>query len=336
MLESATPGARASWIVAALTAALALPLRAEVSEVRISKQYGLPYLSVVIMEQNRLIEKHARALGLGDIKVNWVTIGSGGTSTDSLLAGDLDFVTSGISNMLLLWSRTGGQVKAVGATGTVPLILVTRNPNVKTIADFTEKDRIAVPTVKVSMQSTILGIAAEQLYGEAGRGKFDPLTVTLAHPDAAIALLSGGEINSHFSVPPYQYRELKAPGVRAVLDSTQVMGGPATITVIFGTVKFHDANPKTMAAIYAALAEAMEFISKNKRTAAELYLKASKEKFDLEDLASMLDIPGFVFTVAPNGTLKYADQMFKTGVIKTKPTSWKDVFFAEAHELPGN
>jgi NitT/TauT family transport system substrate-binding protein len=336
MLNSPILRSRASWIGAALALALALPLRAEVSEVRISKQYGLPYLSVVIMEQNQLIEKHAQALGLGDIKVNWVTIGSGGTSTDSLLAGDLDFVTSGISNMLLLWSRTGGKVKAVGATGTVPLILVTRNPNVKTIADFTEKDKIAVPTVKVSMQSTILGIAAEQLYGEAGRGKFDTLTVTMAHPDATIALLSGGEVNNHFSVPPYQYRELKAPGVRAVLNSTDVMGGPATITVIFGTVKFHDANPKTMAAINAALSEAMEYISKNKRAAAELYLKASKEKFTLDELTSMLDMPGFVFTVAPNGTLKYADQMFRTGVIKTKPSSWKDVFFAEAHELPGN
>src|ERR1700681_1784603 len=124
-------GWRSACIVAAL--ALALPLRAEVSEVRISRQYGLPYLSVVIMEQNRLIEKHAKALGLGDIKVNWITIGSGGTSTDSLLAGNLDFVTSGVSNMLLLWSRTGGKVKAVAAVGAVPLVLVTRNPNVKTI-----------------------------------------------------------------------------------------------------------------------------------------------------------------------------------------------------------
>src|ERR1700687_3222345 len=269
MLKSAMFGWRAAWIVAGL--AFAFPLRAEVSEVRISRQYGLPYLSVVIMEQNRLIEKHAKALGLGDIKVNWVTIGSGGTSTDSLLAGNLDFVTSGVSNMLLLWSRTGEQVKAVGATGTVPLILVTRNPNVKTIADFTEKDKIAVPTVKVSMQSTILGIAAKKMYGEAGRGKFDTLTVAMAHPDATIALLSGGEVNNHFSVPPYQYQELKASGVRAVLDSTDVMGGPATITVIFGTVKFHDANPKTMAAMSAAIAEAMDFINRNKRGAAEIY-----------------------------------------------------------------
>jgi NitT/TauT family transport system substrate-binding protein len=123
--------------------------------------------------------------------------------------------------------------------------------------------------------------------------------------------------------------------VRAVLNSTDVMGGPATITVIFGTVKFHDANPKTIAAINAALSEAMEYISKNKRAAAELYIKASKAKFTIDELTAMLDMPG-VLTVGPNGTLKYADQMFRTGVIKTKPSSWKDVFFAEAHELPGH
>jgi sulfonate transport system substrate-binding protein len=317
--------------------ALALPLRAEVSEVRISKQYGLPYLTVVIVEQQRLIEKHAKLLGLGDIKVNWVTIGSGGTSTDSLLAGNLDFVTSGMSNMLLLWSRTGEQVKAVAAVGAVPLLLVTRNPNVKTIADFTEKDKIAVPTVKVSMQSTILGIAAEKLYGEAGRGRFDPFTVAMSHPDATVALLSGaGEINSHFSVPPYQNLALKSPGIRTVLSSTDVMGGPATITVIFGTVKFRDANPKTIAAILAALGEASEYIARDKRGAAELYLKATKEKISPDELTAMLESPGYIFAQAPNGTLKYAEQMFRTGVIKTRPSSWKDAFFPEAHSLPGN
>ena len=322
-------------LIAAST--LALPLRAEVSEVRISKQYGLPYLSVVIVEQQRLIEKYAKAAGLGDVKVSWVTIGSGGTSTDSLLAGNLDFVTSGISNMLLLWSRTGEQVKAVAAVAAVPLLLVTRNPNVKSIADFTEKDKIAVPTVKVSMQSTILGIAAQKLYGEAGRGRFDPFTVAMSHPDATVALLSGaGEVNSHFSVPPYQNVALKSPNVRTVLDSTDVMGGPATITVIFGTVKFHDANPKTISALMAALAEAADFIARDKRAAADIYLKATKEKVSLDELTAMLESPGYRFTQAPNGTLRYAEQMFKTGVIKTQPASWKDAFFPIAHGLPGN
>jgi NitT/TauT family transport system substrate-binding protein len=316
---------------------LAASAQAEVSEIRISKQYGLPYLSVVVMEQNQLIEKQAKAMGLGDVKVTWATIGSGGTSTDSLLAGNLDFVTSGVSNMMLLWSRTGGQVKALAATAAVPLVMVTRNPNVKTIADLSEKDKIAVPTVKVSMQSTILGIAAERLFGEAARGKYDPLTVAMSHPDATVYLLSGGgELTTHFSAPPYQYQALKAPGVREILNSTEVMGGPATITVLFGTTKFHDANPKTIAAMNAALTEAMDFIAKDKRAACELYLKASKEKLTVDELVEMISKPGFAFTVAPNGVMKYAEQMYKTGVIKTLPASWKDAFFPSAHGLPGS
>lgn len=323
--------------VLVLLCAVAAPVRAEVSEIRISKQYGLPYLSVVVVEHEKLIEKHAKAAGLGDVKVNWVTIGSGGTSTDALLAGQLDFVTSGISNMLLLWSRTNGQVKAVSAAAAVPLILVTRNPAVKTIADFTDKDKIAVPTVKVSMQSTILGIAARQMFGETARGKFDPLTVTMAHPDATAFLLSGsGEVNSHFSAPPYQYQAMKAPGVHAVLNSTDVMGGPATITVVFGTAKFHDANPKVIASIKAALDDAVVIIAKDRRAAADMYLAVTKEKIDAGALASMIGEPGFDFTTAPHGTMKYAEQMYGTGVIKTKPQDWKDAFFPSAHGLAGD
>ncbi|MBO0763565.1 MAG: ABC transporter substrate-binding protein [Hyphomicrobiaceae bacterium] len=321
----------------ALACGGAASARAEVSEVRISKQYGLPYLSVVVMEQNRLIEKHAKVLGLGDIKVTWATIGSGGTSTDALLAGNLDFVTSGVSNMLLLWSRTGGQVKALAAAAAVPLIMVTRNPNVKTIADLSDKDKIAVPTVKVSMQSTILGIAAEKLVGEAGRGKFDPLTVAMAHPDATAYLLSGGgELTTHFSAPPYQYQELKAPGVHEILNSTEVMGGPATIAVVFTTTKFYDANPKTIAAMNAALGEAVDFIAKDRRGACELYLKASKEKLSVDELVDMIAKPGFAFTLIPNGVMKYAEQMYKTGIIKSRPENWKDAFFPSAHSRPGS
>ena len=122
----------------------------------------------------------------------------------------------------------------------------------------------------------------------------------------------------------------------AVLNSTDVMGGPATITVIFGTTKFADANPKTIAAIYAAMGEAMEFIIKDKRAAAEMYLKATKEKIGVDELTAMLDMPGFAFTLAPNGAQRYAEQMFRTGVIKTQLSNWKDAFFPIAHGLNGN
>ena len=37
-------------VVALLAPALALPARAEVNEIKIGKQYGLPYIQFVIME----------------------------------------------------------------------------------------------------------------------------------------------------------------------------------------------------------------------------------------------------------------------------------------------
>ncbi|MEQ1611502.1 MAG: ABC transporter substrate-binding protein, partial [Hyphomicrobiaceae bacterium] len=194
--------------------------RAETNEVRITKQPGLLYLPMILMEQGKLIEKHTKAAGLGDVKTNWVTFNSGGAATDALLSGNVDFVTSGASNMLLLWDKTKGQVKGVAACGGMPMYLVTRNAAVKSLKDFTEKDKIAVPTIKVSSQATILHMAAEKEFGAGQHGKLDNITLQLGHPDATLAVLSPiSEINSHFSLPPFQNIALRDAGVHKVLNS---------------------------------------------------------------------------------------------------------------------
>src|SRR4029434_6943133 len=82
-------------------------------------------------------------------------------------------------------------------------LLVSRNPAVKTIRDFSDKDRIGLPAVKVSVQAVILQMAAEQAFGAGQQNKLDALTVTLSHPDAMQALMSGqSEVNAHFGSPP--------------------------------------------------------------------------------------------------------------------------------------
>lgn len=315
----------------------AAPLHAEVSEVRITKQPGVNYLPMVILEQNKLVEKHAKAAGLGDIKTTWLTFKGGGAATDALLSDSVDLVTSGGTNLLLLWDKTKGQVKGVAGEAATPLILVTRNEKVKKLSDFTDKDKIAVPTVKVSTQAIVLQMAAEKAFGEKDRNKLDPLTVSLGHPDAVIALQSGGsEVNSHFSLEPYQTLELKMPGVHAVAKSTEILGGRASNGVIFSTTKFHDANPKLIAAFLKALDEANDLIKKDKKLAAKIYLDATKEKLSPEDLVHILSQPDVHFSSTPYGTMKFADFMFKAGLIKTKPANWKEVYFPGVHKLSGN
>jgi NitT/TauT family transport system substrate-binding protein len=334
-LKRAGPGSLLT--VAALFAfAIAGSAGAEVSELRITKQPSIIYLPLVVMEQNKLVEKQAQAAGLPELKVSWITFNSGGASTDALLSGSVDLVTSGVSNLLLLWERTKGQVNGVTSVGGLPMLLVTRDPAVKTLKDFTDKDKIAVPTIKVSSQAMVLKMAMEKMYGEAARDKLDSVTIQLGHPDAMIAVINGSsEVNSHFSAPPYQYSELKAPGVHLVLDSSDVFGGPASNAVVFGTRKFYDANPKTIAAFISALEEADRLIARDPAVAAKIYLDATKEKYSVDEIVSMIKAPNVVYSTTPNATMVFASFMFKTGLIKTKPASWKEFFFPAAHGFPG-
>jgi NitT/TauT family transport system substrate-binding protein len=325
-----------SVIGVGLALAIAAPATAEVSELRITKQPSIIYLPLVVMEQDKLLEKHAKAAGLGDLKVSWITFNSGGASTDALLSGSVDLVTSGVSNLLLLWERTKGEVNGVTSVGGLPMLLVTRDPAVRTLKDFTEKDKIAVPTIKVSSQAMVLKMAMEKMYGEAARDRLDAMTVQLGHPDAMIAVVGGSsEVNSHFSAPPYQFTELKAPGVHLVLDSSDVFGGPASNAVVFGTRKFYDANPKTIAAFISGLEEANRLIARDPAAAAKIYLDATHEKYSVDEVVAMIKAPNVVYSTTPNATMVFANFMFKTGLIKTRPATWKEFFFPVVHNLPG-
>jgi len=327
----------ASLVFACVAGIVAAGAGAETGEIRITKQPSIIYLPLVVMEQNKLLEKQAKAAGLGDLKVQWVTLTSGGAATDALLSGSVDLVTSGVSNLLLLWARTNGQVMGVTSVGGLPMLLVTRDPDVKTLKDFTARDKIAVPTIKVSSQALVLKMAMEKMYGEASRDTLDPFTVQLGHPDAMIAVVGGSsEVNSHFSAPPYQSTELKTPGVHLVLDSSDVFGGPASNAVVFGTRKFYDANPKTIAAFIAALNDANQLIARDPPAAARIYLDATKEKYTVDEIVQMIKAPNVVYSATPNATMVFADFMFRSGVIKTRPTSWKDFFFPAVHALPGS
>src|SRR5438105_4439303 len=176
----------------------------------------------------------------------------------------------------------------------------------------------------------------EKMYGETSRDKLDSVTIQLGHPDAMIAVINGSsEVNSHFSAPPYQYSELKAPGVHLVLDSSDVFGGPASNAVVFGTRKFYDANPKTIAAFMAALEEADQLIARDPALAAKIYLDATKEKYSVDEIVAMIKAPNVVYSTTPNATMVFANFMFKTGLIKTKPVNWKEFFFPVAHGFPG-
>jgi NitT/TauT family transport system substrate-binding protein len=326
---------------AALAAALTfvpLAVRSEMSEINVAQQYGIGYLPLMIMEEQRLIEKYAKAAGV-DVKVGWAKFAGGNVMNDALISGSLQFASGGVGPLITIWAKTRGNldVKGVATLDSMPLYLNTRNPNVKSIQDFTAKDRIALPAVKISVQAITLQMAAEKAFGEGQQFKLDPLTVTMSHPDGQTALLSGqSEITAHFTSPPFQYQQLHKPGIHTVLNSNDVLGGPTTFNVVWTTSKFRNENPKLYEAFAKALDEAMAIINKDRKAAAEAYLRMSKDKDSVADILAMLNDPQIVFTTTPLNIMRYANFMAKTGMIKVKPDSWRDLFFPNVHGLAGS
>jgi sulfonate transport system substrate-binding protein len=322
------------------TSNLAVSAHAEVTALRVARQYGIGYLQIMVMEHEKLVEKHARAQGLGEVTVTWNTYADGAVANDGIISGDLDFVAGGLGSFVILWDRTRDSlgVKGVAALDSMPMLLNTRNPSVKDIKDLTDQDRIAIAGVKLSSQAVTLQLASAQAFGDANWSKLDHLTVNMAHPTAVQALLaSRSEITAHFASPPFQYDELKHAGVRTVLNSYDVWGGPQTFILAWTTSKFRDQNPKLYSAFLAALSEATLFINNNRSTAAGIYLEMTGDKnMSVEGLTRMLADPQLRFTLTPENVLKFASFRARTGVIKTKPDSWKDLFFPDIHDRPGS
>ncbi|MTV37506.1 ABC transporter substrate-binding protein [Duganella radicis] len=322
---------RLTAAVLALTLAAAAPAQAE-GRIRIAEQFGVVYLLLNVAQDQQLIEKQGKKLGV-DITVERLQLSGGSAVNDALLSGAIDIAGAGVGPLLTIWDRTHGKqnVKGVASLGSFPYYLVSTNPRVKSIADLSEKDRIALPAVTVSVQSRILQYAAARQWGDKEFARLDKYTQTLPHPDAAAAVIAGGtEINGHFGNPPFQEQELAAnPNARIILNSYDVLGGPSSATVLYATEKFRNENPKTYRAFTAALAEAAQYIAKNPEGAADTYLRVSKAKVDRDLLVKIIKNPQVNFSVAPQNTYGLAQFLYRVGAIKKQPASWRDYFFED-------
>ena len=327
--------------IAALGLALAgAPAQAQQkSEIALSRQPGIFYMPSHIMEKQKLIEKHAAALGVSGVTTKWINLSGGGAQTDALLAGGVDILNTGTGNLLLLWDRTRGGVKGIVATSAQPMTLISRDANIKSLKDFGPNDKIAVPTVKVSTQAIVLQIAAAELFGADQWSKLDANTVQLGHPDAYVAMTNAQhEVRNHFAIPPFTFLELKnVPGAHVVLSSPDVMGGPLSQAQFFTTTKFADANPKIIQAVREATREAHDLIRSDTRAAVEIYKEVTGDKTSAEDLLAWLKEPGMMeWNLQPQGTMKFAAHLFKTGTLKTQPKAWTDYYLPIAHDLKGS
>jgi len=276
----------ARWKFAALLGALSIfalsPAAAQQPEIRISRTTTMAYLPLMVIEHEKLLEKHAAQAGIPNLKVSWHTFTGPSAQIDALFSGNIDAVAVGSTALITLWARTKGtplEVKGISALSSMPIALSTRNAQVNSLRDFSDRDRIAVPSVQVSFQAMLLQMAAAKEWGIENYKKLDHLTVGLGQMDAVAAMMQPShEVNSDFATPPFLYVEREMPGVRPILTMKQILGENGTIGTAATTMKFRSSKPELYAALRSSLKEAMEIIAADKGRAVDAYIAATGDR----------------------------------------------------------
>jgi NitT/TauT family transport system substrate-binding protein len=307
---------------------------------RISHGLDLAELPLLIVEHDKLIEKHVQARNLGPVTVRWLPP-SNGPAADSLARGEADIAAAiDLAVFAASWDERSGtprEIRALAALARMPYVLLTRNPVIATIRDFGPKDRIAVPVVKASLPAVLLQMAAAQEWGPAHYDKLDPLTAAHSDIEAATDIHNvNATFDTSFIRLPHADDARADRAIHRVMDSFDI-AGPHSVGAILTTMQYRDANPRLCAAVVAALSEADEFIKRSPGAAAEIYASMTRDQpRSIEDLTDMLGDPDIAYTPAPAGMVHLTDFLRQIGRLKHKPDSWQLLFFPEIYKLSGS
>jgi NitT/TauT family transport system substrate-binding protein len=124
--------------------------------------------------------------------------------------------------------------------------------------------------------------------------------------------------------------------VRKVLDSYDVLGGPHTFNLVWSQGKLAKEEPKLIRAFVAALDRSIAHIKADPADAALTWTKAEKSRMSAAEAEKMIRLPENEWTMTPKKIMAYAEFMARTGVIPSKPDTWKDLFFEDIHTMPGS
>ncbi len=306
-------------------AATAAPALAQ-DQLKIGIGFGLAFLPIYICEDFKLVEKHAKELHL-NVKASYQRFLGAGPLQDAIASGAIAMGPFGSAPLLMGWEKaknTPGQILAVSGITTMPLVLLSNQPNVESVAGFKPTDRIAVPT-RSSPQMYLLEMQSEKIFGRYDRLRGQ--VVVLSHADAIAALVGrAGPVTAYFSSAPFTQIALRDEKIHQVLSSEDVMNGKASFLIMGATRGYVETHPKMPEVIDTAIDEAARIIHDDPRRAAQIYLAHEPSKtLDAAAIEAVLKENKDEFGSAVHGIQAFADFMGRHGELKTPPQSWKEI-----------
>ncbi len=293
------------------------------SKVTIAYQPGVGYTPLIVLKQQKTLEQQ-----FPDTQFSWKVLSSGAAITNGVIAGDIQIGAGGVGPLLVGWAA-GVNWKLLAPLDWGDLWLMAKDPAIKTIADLKGK-RIAMPS-PTSIQAVVLRKMAQAKLGDAKA--LDPGIVSMDHPDALQALLSG-QIDAHLTSAPFQLQE-KVRGAHVVARSYNYFGAHSFLGAMV-TQKFYDEYTEFSNTFYKDIVAAQKLINGNPAKVAHLLQDDSGGQPSWRQYKQWLGASGLKFTTQPLGLMRFATFMNRIGMIAKMPSNWKDLVFPPVYDTKGS
>ena len=292
--------------------------------ITIAYQFGIGYAPLLLIKQQRLLERAYPGL-----RVEWKQLASGTPITDGIIKGDIQIGAMGTGPMLVGWAR-GTNWKVIAPLDEADLWLMVRNPSIRTFADLRGK-RIATPTA-TSIQAVVLRKMAEVKLGNARA--LDSSLISMDHPDGMQALLTG-QIDAHFTSPPYQWLEL-GRGARALGKSYGYFGAHSFLVTV-ATQRFYDEYTAFSNRFYRLVKQSIDLLNKKPRVAAAILAREDTTETTAAQFRRWITRKkSLTFTTRPRGLMRTASFMNKIGLLNKVPGSWRELVFPPVYPTKGS
>ncbi len=304
-------------------------------DIKIGVGHGIGFLPLYLASDLKLFDKYAKAAGLPQ-RIVVERYNSAAPLRQAMNRGELAAGAFGLPAFLLA-RETQKPMVAISGVTTLPLVMLTAEPNIRSISDIKPGQRIAVP-LSTSPQLRYLRLQAEQLPNLGLWTRLQQQVVVMPHQDALDAMTGGKrEIAAYFSSPPFTQVALKDPKVRAVLSSVDVLGGKSSFFVIAAPRTTLATNPKLAEVVAKAIDEASALIGKDPKRAAVTWLKYEpSHSLDVRAVEAILRDLKDEFGSGVYGVSATAALMNREGKLNGAVANWKDAVAPAIAAGPGS
>lgn len=288
----------------------------ESSELAIAYQLNIGYAPLLVMKEQKLIEKHYGK----ELKINWQELASGSEINEAFTAGMLDIGTMGVGPAVT-GIMAGLPYKIFTGLSSQPYAILTNQEDIKTLKDIKSDDIIAIKGLG-SQPHVLLAMAAKAELGDAKA--LDANLQVIQNADGYTSI-KAGSVQCHMVISPYNFMEEKEENIHEIEIGKDVWPNGDTFIVGVASKKLQE-NTELYDAVCKATEEAITYIAENPEETAKILAAGYPDATEEEILSWMADERSN-YTTKLQGVMELSNFMVEEGFLEKGPSDISEIVY---------